>query len=225
MIEAVVIEAVPSENILAQSHGIVEGANAFAVVDSASYDRAAELMRMIKTGIDDVKQRLAPAKKQADAAHKAIVKLEKEAIGPREAARTIYSQKRLAWQEKEDRKRQEEEARLRAAELKRAEDERLAEAARLEAEGRNEQAEAVIAAPIVPRPIVLSTTVPKSDGVSVRTNWAFRIVDATLIPREWLIPDQGALGAHARSRREAAIGTVPGVEFYPVKSEATSAYK
>jgi hypothetical protein len=202
----------------------LEAAHAFQVADAVSYQNAGELMRAIKAGINEIKIALAPAKDQAFAAHKAIVKLEKDALRPREQAQAIYSQKRLGWQQEEDRKRRLEEDRLRAEELKRAEDARIAEAERLEAEGRIKQAEAVIAAPIAPAPIVLPTTVPKSDGVSVRETWTMRIVNASLVPRELCIPDEKALNAMARTRRQAAVGTVPGVEFYAVKSEATKAY-
>lgn len=210
--------------LLTETGDIVAAANAFVVDDPTSYSRAGELARGIKTGIEAIKQRLAPAKQQADKAHKAIVKLERDAVGPRETARTTYSDKRLAWQQAEERKRHAEEERLRAEELKRLEDQRLADAAKLEAEGRTEQAEAVIAAPIAPPPVVLPSTVPKSEGVSVRENWTMRIVDPALVPREWCIPDEKALKARARSQRQAAVGTVPGVEFYAVKSETTRSY-
>lgn len=213
-----------SAAMLAESGNIVQQATAFIVNDAGAYERAAELMRAIKTGIDAVKQTLAPAKEQAHAAHKTIVKLEKDAVGPREQARTIYSNKRLAWQAAEERKRRAEEERLRAIELARVEDERLAEAIRLQTEGRGAQAEAVLAAPIAPPPVVLATTVPRSEGVSVRENWTMRIVNAALVPREYCIPDEKALKAIARTRRQTAVDTVPGVEFYAVKSEATSAY-
>ena len=225
MTETAVIEQPKSEEMLATARNIVEVAKVFIVNDGESYGRAGEIMRAIKTGIDDVKQQLAPAKKQTDAAHKAIVKLEKDAIGPRQQARDIYSEKRTDWRDAAERKRRAEEERLRTIEMKLAEDARLAEAARLEAEGRKEQADAVIAAPIVPKPVVLRDTVPKSEGVSVRTNWHFRIVNVALIPPEWMIPDQGALGAYARSRRESAVGSVPGVEFYSEQSEAVSAHR
>ena len=53
-------------------------------------------------------------------------------------------------------------------------------------------------------------------GTSLRKAWKFRIVDASLIPRGYLIPDEQALGQIARTEKEAA--SVPGVEFYAVDS-------
>lgn len=224
MAETAVVNDRATQRMLTASHDIVATAEAFVVADAESYSHAGDLMRIVKAGIDEVKKRLAPAKAQAYAAHKAIVQLEKDAIDPRHEASSIYSAKRLAWQAEEDRKRRVEEDRLRAIEVKRAEDQRLAEATRLEDEGRTEQAQAVIEAPIVPAPVVLRTTVPESKGVSVRENWTMQIVNASLVPREHCIPDEKALRAIARTRRQAAVGTVLGVEFYAVKSEATSAY-
>lgn len=53
-------------------------------------------------------------------------------------------------------------------------------------------------------------------GTSLRKTWKFRIVDAALIPRGFLVPDETALGLVARTEKENA--NVPGVEFYAVDS-------
>jgi hypothetical protein len=45
-----------------------------------------------------------------------------------------------------------------------------------------------------------------------RINWKYRIVDATLIPREYMMPNEVAIGAVARSLKDKA--NIPGVEFY-----------
>jgi hypothetical protein len=56
----------------------------------------------------------------------------------------------------------------------------------------------------------------KAAGTSFRTAWKYRIVDAALIPREYLIPNEQMLGALARTAK--APSTIPGVEFYAEKS-------
>ncbi len=45
-----------------------------------------------------------------------------------------------------------------------------------------------------------------------RTNWKYRIVDVNLIPRAYLVPNEVAIGAVARSLKDKA--NIPGVEFY-----------
>ena len=54
-------------------------------------------------------------------------------------------------------------------------------------------------------------TVPKVEGVSTRTVWKYRFANEFMIPRNYLMPDEKKIGAHARSMRESA--SIPGVEF------------
>lgn len=93
--------------------------------------------------------------------------------------------------------------------------ERLAGEAREEVErGANEavglamQALEVKAAPVPET----APAVPKGYGSQVRTLYRFKVVDAALVPREYLMVDEAALGALAR--REKAACRVPGVVFW-----------
>ena len=122
----------------------------------------------------------------------------------------------------------ERERQAQIAEARRIEEEkRLAQALALEAQGKSAQAAQVIAAPVIikpPPPVAMPVAAtPRYEAPSattVRQNWKSRIVDATLIPREWLIPDEQAIGAYARSMKEKA--SIPGVEFY---SEASASLR
>jgi hypothetical protein len=53
-------------------------------------------------------------------------------------------------------------------------------------------------------------------GTSFRKNWTFEVIDASLIPREYLIPDEKRIGELARSFKEKA--DIPGVRFYARES-------
>ena len=50
-------------------------------------------------------------------------------------------------------------------------------------------------------------------GTRCNTNWKFRVVDAALIPREFMQPNEQLLGQIARTQKESA--KIPGVEFFP----------
>jgi hypothetical protein len=76
-----------------------------------------------------------------------------------------------------------------------------------------EQASAVIA-PV----ISVASVAPKAAGVSMRTAWHVEIVDASLVPRDWLTVNEKALEAFARSTKGAVA--VAGVRFF---SEQTMA--
>nr|WP_320131966.1 hypothetical protein [uncultured Holophaga sp.] len=53
-------------------------------------------------------------------------------------------------------------------------------------------------------------------GTSFRKAWKAEVVDADLIPREYLIPDLQLLGQIAREQKELA--SIPGVRFFAVES-------
>lgn len=57
--------------------------------------------------------------------------------------------------------------------------------------------------------------IPKTSGVSIRTNWKHEVEDANEVPREWLIPDEKAIGAYVRKHKEKA--KIPGVKTWPVR--------
>lgn len=139
-------------------------------------------------------------KAAAEAARKERERMEAEAARAEQAAR----EKR----EREEAKARELEAKGRAAEAeakrKAAEE---AEAARLrEAEAKRAAAASMPTAPVV------HFEQPKVAGVSSRQVWKFEIADAAQLPREYLIPDEKAIGAVVRALGERA--SIPGVRVY-----------
>ena len=144
-------------------------------------------------------------------------------IGNYEARKRAEIDAKRAAEEAERRRLADEaEAALRKAieDAKRDEDARLETAAALEAAGLKQEADAVLATPAiitvvaVPVPVVVDRTPAyKPPAAStIRTNWKFRIVNAALIPRDFLIPDESAIGAYVRSRKDDTA--IPGIEVY-----------
>ena len=68
-------------------------------------------------------------------------------------------------------------------------------------------AQAVVA-PVV----TLAPAAPRVEGVQTRKTWKARVVDAALVPREFLTVNQAALDAFAKAVKGAT--PVAGVEFY-----------
>jgi hypothetical protein len=64
--------------------------------------------------------------------------------------------------------------------------------------------------------------VPKVDGVSAREIMKFEIVNEALIPRQYLMVNEKAIGAYGRAAKAAA--RIPGVRFYAEESVAVKAY-
>ncbi len=65
-----------------------------------------------------------------------------------------------------------------------------------------------------------AVNLPAADGVQYRTTWKFNIIDATLIPREFLTPDLKLIEGHIRHKKSATV--IPGIEVYEDQSVASA---
>lgn len=126
-----------------------------------------------------------------------------------EEARKTTKARMIAWEDAEESKRKAEEARLQAEAKKRAEDEALAAAAAAESEA---EADAILETPVAVPVVNLPKTVAKVAGHTRRTIPKYRIVNESLIPRQYLKPDEVKIGGVIRSLKAAA--QIPGVQYY-----------
>ena len=126
---------------------------------------------------------------------------QEKALRDAEQAKTAKARQAAQEAAEKARKEQAEAAKL-------AETERLrAEAAKAKAEMKDEQAAAVIAPVIQVAPVAA-----KQAGESTKKIWKYRITDETLIPREYLMPNDKALAGMASGTKGAI--KIPGIEFY-----------
>lgn len=192
--------------------------NQIAINDDEDYETSAaflKYLRDMKKGAEDYWK---PKVKAAHAARKTIKDAENEQVKPVKEAISTMSQKMGGYQQECQRQRIEEEkmARQLAEDEARAANEELAQG--LEESGSDEAAEGVrstqdMVARLASSAVKVESHAPKVQGTSVRTTWKFRIVDANLVPRDYLIPDEKTIGAVVRARKEAT--SIPGVEAYP----------
>lgn len=209
-----------------QTTDIATRAHSLAVTTPAAHMAGQELIVAIASMKKQVTEFFKPMKDAAHKAHKAVCDRETEVLSPLADAQKQLSTKLVAFERQVEADRRAEQERLRLEQQKRAEEEAKAEAERLAIEdaialedaGDVAGAEAVLAnpVPVAPRyvpPPVVASVVQRVSGVVAKEVWKARIVDASLIPREWMIPDESALNKHASTRKHLAV--VPGVEFYP----------
>jgi hypothetical protein len=194
---------------------VVEAANALTVTDSIQYQDACTFLQQVAVKKKQVDEVFDPIVKAAHAAHKEAVAQKKKFTDPLADAESVVKRKISTYRAEEDRKAREEEARLNEARRKQAEEEALA-AAILEPDEEEQDViiERAIAQP--PAPVYVAPKVPVVSGISERKVWKYRIVNAALIPREYLVPNEVAIGAHVRSMKENA--NIPGVEIYSESS-------
>lgn len=209
---------------------VIDDAHALTITSPEARVTAGELLKAIRGFVRQIEEYHAPRKAKAREVWKAWCDQEAQQLGPLKDADARLVAGMRTYDEAEERKRREEEARLQA-EAKRLEEERaLAEAAHLAELGDKAQANAVLEEALTaPMPVVsVASSVPKVQGLSGRETWKGRVTNLRLLIRAaaenpqfqpLLQPNAAAINALARALKQN--GRVPGVEFYAEKSYAT----
>jgi len=145
--------------------------------------------------------------------HRSLTAKKKVYAEPIAEARRIAKDKLGAWNDEQRVIAEQNAAIARAEALKKAEDEALARAERAAEFGDAKTAEAIISAPVVVEPVKVAA--PVKTATVFQTRWKFRIVNAALIPREYLMADESKIGGVVRATKGSIA--IPGVEAYSEK--------
>lgn len=201
-------------------------ARALRIVDAPSYGAAADFLKGVKALRDEIAETFDQHIKRAHESHKALLKEKQDAEAPLAQAERIVKDALVAYDREQERIRREEEQR-RQDELRRQEEERrLLEAIELEEAAREtgntefqEQADALIDAPVMVPTVAVPPTTPKVSGISYRETWSARVTNLAALVKfvaanpqftNLLQPNQTALNTQARSLK--AHMQIPGVE-------------
>jgi hypothetical protein len=189
-------------------------------VEAKSYEKAVDLYA--DGDIQDAKERLT----KLQAAKKML-------LAPLVAVLEDVERNRRTWEEDERRKAEAEQHRLqeearkaaeaRAAEERKAREKEIAaqiragEIGKREAKALKEQAAVAeqVAAKDVPE-VKVQAAIPTLAGTASRRTWKFRIVDASRIPRNFLMPDETSIGRMVRDAKDKgkAEAECPGIEVW-----------
>ena len=141
---------------------------------------------------------------------------ERRIAAEQQAAAELVEREKQAAEERKRREKEIEEQR-KAGEIKAREAARLAKEAR-EAEERERQRAAEDAAKTAAevKPVAVAPSVPKVAGIRARVNWKFKVVNANRIPREFLMPNEVAIGEYVRAKKNKAASeaAIPGIEVW-----------
>lgn len=203
--------AVQTEVIDKKALSAVEQARALTISSNELYVQADNACVGLKELEKEIVATFKEPKEKAWAAHKSIVAAEAKHLDPVVEARKLYKQKMAIWSDAQEKIRRDEEERQRVAAQKAAEEEAIRLAEQAQKAGNTEEAEAIIQAPVVSEPVIVERTIPKTATV-LRKVWTFKVVNAALIPRQYLTVDEVALRKQAQATGNAVM--VPGVEFY-----------
>ena len=223
------------ENIEIREKAITLASQAEGLVvrDQETANRASELILAGKEMIKRIRDYFAPLKRAADESKRKLLEAEKAELSKIEPVVEKLSASLTAWRLEQERKRREAEEAARRAELerKRLEEELLRkaeEARRLEEEKKRLEGEeaakkareelerkaleeiAAKEAEIIPPPPIPEK--PKTEGLTLRENWTFEIVDESLIPREYLVPDPVKIRKMVQVMKDRT--NIPGIRVF-----------
>jgi hypothetical protein len=203
-----------SPELRAETAVVLTEAKALTVTDVHTYGLAAERVKGLKSLQKKVTDWFEPLVTAAHRAHKELTSRRGETLKPIEAECARLTREMSTWKAEEDRRAREEAARLAREQQALEQRVQLEVAAALESQGLNAEAEAVVEQAIaMPAPMVpVIPVTPDVQGITYRTTWKHQVVDAALVPREYLVIDEQKIAAVVRATK----GTlqIPGVRIY-----------
>jgi len=192
----------------------VATATEIRVIDQNTYEAANARIGLLQGLKKKVEDFFKPMKQKAQDAHKQICQQEKEQLNPILSAIDDLKQKTIAYYTAEQQRIAAEQERQR-----KAAEEMAALAAEAETSGDTETAtEAVALAAMEETKVTYS---PSAKGTSMREVWRAEVIDIDKVPRCFLIVDQAALDALAKSQKDKM--SVPGVKAVMSYSNSTRA--
>ena len=160
-------------------------AGQITIASKSDYESAAAFGRLIKQKSAQIIEFFAPMKKAAHEAHQNICAREKEMLAPLISAEKTVKQVMGDYVMEQERKRREEEERVKRLAEAEAE-KKLQEAMALEASGKKDEAEAALMeADIVDsasRNVIVEAPKIKADGTSSSIDWEITAVDDGKVP-------------------------------------------
>lgn len=222
----------PDPQLLSSAERFLAVAQSYRITSPELYEAAAADLQEIKGKLKALEEKRIAITRPLNQALKAVNDLFRKPKELLEQAEALLKRAMGAYDQEQERRRREEQARLEAEARK--ERERLeAQARKAEEKGQLEKAEALresatsIIAPLV-SPVAKA---PKVSGIATRGLWKARVTDKAALVRHIVAErpdlltlieiDSSALGALARSQKSAL--SLPGVEVYEEKVLAARA--
>lgn len=206
-----VVETKQEAELKSTALTLSQRAEAVVVLDAEDYKKAIEFGKSITELRKKIVDYFAPMKEAAHLAHRAICERETSELAPLALAEKQVKDKVSAFRSEQDRIAREaaaaEQQRLRDIEEKK----RAEEVARLKAEGDKKSAKMVAAAPVYVPEVRVQSEAPAVAGIRKRTVYNFKVVDETLVPRQFLCVDEKAIGAFVRAKKQVGSDLIPGV--------------
>ena len=195
----------------------VQDAKMIIILDQADYEYAVEMLRGIKDYRKKLDARYRPIQQKTKEANQIALQHIRDYEVPLNEAERIIKSSMSKYVTKKEAERQAEQDRIRReAEEKEREaiKKDLEECGLNKKEAAEESEKMEVFTPEVE--IEDTTKTEKTENISYRENWKFEIEDVSIIPAEYMIPDEKKIGAVVRALKNNI--NIAGVRIYVEKS-------
>ena len=203
-----------NETIVKQTTDVTVRATAMCITTQDQYVDVVNFVKDIKKLTKEIGETFEPIVKKAHAAWKEATQQMAKFLLPVETAEKILKQKMSTWTAAQEALRRAEENRIREAAQKAAEKEREKLAKKLDRKGDIEAAEEARAEEIYVPPVKIDA--PVTEGVSYTERWKFDVISVDDVPREYMMVDTVKLGQVVRAMKGNV--TIPGVKIWVERS-------
>lgn len=154
----------------------LEFANQIVIATDDQCRIAIDYEKGLSALIKEIDETFDPHIKKAFESHRGLVAEKKKHAEPVEEAKRLIKQKRIVYNDEQERLRREAEARLQAEARRIAEEQALAAAIAAEADGQDEEAEAILNEPISTPVVTIQKTTPTAGiGGAIRELWSAEV--------------------------------------------------
>lgn len=220
--EWIEIEAKEIANAVSKTHDFIVD---LSINNEVDYSKAGETLRAIQTKKISLEQKQKKITDPLSLALRETRKLFKPWIALCVDTRKLIENKREDYRFAQEAtiRIEEEKLKKQAEKEQKKLDQAAAKKARLALKkGDKEKAHEIMSSvPMITSPVLARSETPKEEGIKLRKIYSFKIVDAKLLPREFLMPNEKAIGALIRATKGSV--EIPGVEITSRSSEAVEA--
>ena len=212
------------QTLVAQAEGDMVLAQRFTIASSDDYVQASEILKTVKGRYQEIEAKRKGMTAPLDEAKKRIMDFFRQPLEQLSNAERQIKSAMLAFMQEQEKVRREQEEQLQA--LARAERERLnkitaEKISQAVEEGNLKKAEEILDAVVEVAAPTVQQEKPKAQGIKMVTRWKYRIIDESLIPREYLVPNEKLLANTAVATK--GVIKIAGVEFYSESTVSSAA--
>jgi len=211
------VDVSQSEEMEKKSIVVLNDCKNIVISDQLQYEWAGNFLKDIKNRASRIETERKKITRGIDAVKKSVMDLFRPATDNYNAAENTLKKAILVYQDEQEKIRRDNEAKLQHEAEKKRQD-ALKKADEFKEKGNDKKAHDWLnKANDIVTP-TLGSRVEDVEGIATKKIWKFRVINKDLVPRQYLIVDEKAMGIVVRGLKDNTV--IPGIEVYFEKSIA-----